>query len=108
MKKQWKHYVPEEKVAIRRRNPRADPGIVWDRGPGQSSPMSFFSAIVPPSARPVHQPAGQHPQQVLRLAEMLRKVNEHNGWVPREFWLEDWEKQAIIAHARRASAGDPC
>ena len=24
------------------------------------------------------------------------KVNEHNGWVPRDFWLEDWEKQAII------------
>ena len=25
-----------------------------------------------------------------------RKVNEHNGWVPRDFWLENWEKQAII------------
>jgi putative transposase len=25
------------------------------------------------------------------------KVNEHNGWVPRDFWLEDWEKQAIIS-----------
>jgi len=23
-------------------------------------------------------------------------VNEHNGWVPCDFWLEDWEKQAII------------
>ena len=23
-------------------------------------------------------------------------VNEHNGWVPRDFWLEPWEKQAII------------
>jgi transposase InsO family protein len=23
-------------------------------------------------------------------------VNEHNGWVPRDFWLEDWEKQAIV------------
>jgi transposase InsO family protein len=23
-------------------------------------------------------------------------VNEHNGWVPRDFWLEEWEKQAII------------
>jgi len=22
--------------------------------------------------------------------------NEHNGWVPRDWWLEDWEKQAII------------
>ena len=24
------------------------------------------------------------------------KVNEHNGWVPRDHWLEDWEKQAIL------------
>jgi len=23
-------------------------------------------------------------------------MNKHNGWVPRDFWLEDWEKQAII------------
>ena len=24
--------------------------------------------------------------------ERYGKVNEHNGWVPRDFWLEDWEK----------------
>ena len=24
------------------------------------------------------------------------KVNEHNGLIPRDFWLEDWEKEAII------------
>jgi len=24
------------------------------------------------------------------------KVNEHNGWIPRDFWLLDWEKRAII------------
>jgi putative transposase len=28
--------------------------------------------------------------------ERYGKVNEHNGWAPRDFWLEDWEKQAII------------
>jgi putative transposase len=28
--------------------------------------------------------------------ERYGRVNEHNGWVPRDFWLEDWEKQAII------------
>jgi putative transposase len=28
--------------------------------------------------------------------ERYGKVNEHNGWVPRDSWLEDWEKQAII------------
>jgi putative transposase len=24
------------------------------------------------------------------------RVNEHNAWIPRDFWLEDWEQQAII------------
>jgi len=24
------------------------------------------------------------------------RVNEHNTWIPRDFWLEDWEKQAIM------------
>jgi transposase InsO family protein len=24
------------------------------------------------------------------------KVNEHNGWIPRDFGLRDWEKQAIL------------
>lgn len=24
------------------------------------------------------------------------KVNEHNGWIPRDFWLEDWERKAIV------------
>jgi transposase InsO family protein len=29
--------------------------------------------------------------------ERYGRVNEHNGWVPRDFWLEEWEKQAIVA-----------
>ena len=24
------------------------------------------------------------------------KVNEHNGWIPRDHWLEEWEKRAIL------------
>ena len=24
------------------------------------------------------------------------RANEHNGWAPRDFWLETWEKEAII------------
>jgi hypothetical protein len=32
----------------------------------------------------------------LRWFPSYREVNEHNGWVPRDFWLEDWEKQAIV------------
>ena len=29
------------------------------------------------------------------------KVNEHNGWIPRDHWLEDWEKQAILDFERK-------
>jgi len=28
------------------------------------------------------------------------KVNEHNAWIPRDFWLADWEKQEIITYYR--------
>jgi putative transposase len=28
--------------------------------------------------------------------ERYGRLNEHNGWVPRDFWLAPWEKQAII------------
>lgn len=28
--------------------------------------------------------------------ERYGKANEHNGLIPRDFWLEDWEKKAII------------
>src|SRR5229473_7280197 len=28
--------------------------------------------------------------------ERYGKVNEHNVWTPRDHWLEDWEKKAII------------
>ena len=24
------------------------------------------------------------------------KVNEHNYWIPKDFWLEEWEKESII------------
>ncbi len=29
------------------------------------------------------------------------KINEHNAQVPRDHWLEDWEKQAIVAYERQ-------
>lgn len=29
------------------------------------------------------------------------QVNEHNGLTPRDFWLEDWEKQSIIDYFRQ-------
>jgi hypothetical protein len=24
------------------------------------------------------------------------RVNEHNAWIPRDHWLDDWEKRAVI------------
>ena len=27
------------------------------------------------------------------------RVNEHNAWVPRDHWLEAWEKEAIVAYS---------
>ncbi len=32
-----------------------------------------------------------------RWSSRYGKVNEHNGWIPRDFWLEEWERQAILA-----------
>ena len=29
------------------------------------------------------------------------KVNEHNRWVPRDHWLESWEKEAIVEFSRK-------
>jgi len=28
--------------------------------------------------------------------ERYGKVNEHNAWIPRDHWLEDWEERAIL------------
>ena len=30
--------------------------------------------------------------------ERCGQVNEHNAWVPRDHWLEEWEKQAIVGY----------
>jgi len=27
------------------------------------------------------------------------KANEHNGLIPRDFWLEPWEREAIVNFA---------
>ena len=28
--------------------------------------------------------------------ERYGRVNEHNAWIPRDFWLEAWEKESIL------------
>ena len=39
---------------------------------------------------------GMSPSKFYNWKQRYGKVNEHNCWIPRDFWLEDWEKQAII------------
>jgi transposase InsO family protein len=36
------------------------------------------------------------PSKFYNWRKRYGKVNEHNSWIPRDFWLENWEKQAII------------
>ena len=39
------------------------------------------------------------PRKYHRWQERFGKANEHNGLVPRDHWLEDWEKRAIVEFA---------
>jgi transposase InsO family protein len=41
------------------------------------------------------------PRQYGRWQARYGKVNEHNGLVPRDHWLEDWEKLAITEFAKK-------
>ncbi|MBV5319414.1 MAG: IS3 family transposase [Chlorobium phaeobacteroides] len=40
---------------------------------------------------------GIAPSKYYNWQSRYGKVNEHNGLIPRDFWLEEWEKQAIIS-----------
>ena len=40
------------------------------------------------------------PRQYHRWQERFGRVNEHNGLMPRDHWLEAWEKAAIVNFAR--------
>lgn len=40
---------------------------------------------------------GIRPSKYYDWRQRYGRANEHNGKVPRDFWLEDWEKEAIVA-----------
>ena len=40
---------------------------------------------------------GIHPQQFYRWEKRYGCVNHHNGRIPRDHWLEDWEDDAIVS-----------
>jgi transposase InsO family protein len=37
--------------------------------------------------------------------ERYGKTNEHNSWIPRDHWLEEWEKEAIVGYYVEHSEG---
>ena len=39
---------------------------------------------------------GIHRSKYYDWASRYGKVNKHNAWIPRDFWLADYERQAII------------
>jgi len=41
------------------------------------------------------------PRKYHRWRERYGKANEHNGLVPRDHWLEDWEKLSIVEFAKK-------
>ncbi len=36
------------------------------------------------------------PSKFYSWRQRYGRVNEHNAWIPRDFWLEPWECQAIL------------
>jgi putative transposase len=44
---------------------------------------------------------GMRRSKFFNWRERYGRVNEHNAWVPRDHWLQDWEKRAIIGYWER-------
>jgi transposase InsO family protein len=42
---------------------------------------------------------GIHGSRYYDWKKRYGKVNEHNSWIPRDHWLQDWEKRAIVKFA---------
>ncbi|MEX2531017.1 MAG: transposase [Gemmatimonadota bacterium] len=40
---------------------------------------------------------GIAPSKYFDWKKRYGRANEHNGQIPRDFWLEDWEREAIVA-----------
>jgi len=41
---------------------------------------------------------GISPSKFFDWQKRYGKANEHNGWIPRDHWLEDWEQEKIIKY----------
>ena len=40
---------------------------------------------------------GLHAAKYHQWRQRYGRANEHNSWIPRDCWLQDWEKEAIVA-----------
>src|SRR6266403_99538 len=91
LKKQRKHYTAEEKVAILRRHLLEKEPISQLCDELGLQPTVFYRW-----QKEFIEWLDITASKFYDWQERYSKVNEHNGWVPRDFWLEEWEKQAII------------
>ena len=56
--------------------------------------------------RAVHWVARHTTSKFYNWRERYGRVNEHNGWAPRDFRQEDWEKHAVISfHPKNSLEG---
>ena len=39
------------------------------------------------------------PSKLYSGRQRYRRVNESNAWIPRDYWLEPWERPAILQRA---------
>src|SRR5207245_1508449 len=75
---------------------KADDGLLFPRlQPEITGNPTVVFIDAPVAASPVVELAGLE-EQTYHLSPLnLWGLNEHNGWIPRDFWLQPWEKQAI-------------
>jgi hypothetical protein len=43
---------------------------------------------------------GLSPRKFHRWRGRYGKANEHNSWIPRDHWIEEWERREIVKFAR--------
>ena len=69
---------------------------MWGREVKPSVPPDVRDQVVDFVRRTVYSLAGVTTSKFYDWRQRYGCVNEHNGCVPRDFWLELWEKEAII------------
>jgi putative transposase len=62
--------------------------------------VRHYAALSELAASWLLQRIGLSPRKYLHWRERYGKANEHNGLVPRDYWIEPEERQAILAFAR--------